>query len=212
MNPIGLAVMVIAGAAYLIYRNWDKIKPWFQGLWRGVVSIFNGTMAWFKGLPARFGEIGRNLIDGLIGGVTSRINAAREAIVGLGSKIKGWFSETLGIKSPSRVFTAFGGNIGEGAAIGITSSVSRVKGAVSKLSGAALSGVSAASQTLNAMTGGGGSAGGPARVEVTYSPTITVQGGGDVTGQVKKGLDLSLHELEKMIQRVMAEQGRRAYG
>lgn len=210
-NPIGLAIMVIAGAAYLIYRNWDRIKPWFQGLWRGVVSIFNGTVAWFKGLPARFGEIGRNLIDGLINGVMGKVNAAREAIVGIGSKIKGWFSETLGIKSPSRVFMGFGNNIGEGAALGIGGSVSRVKSAVGKLSGAAMSGVSAATSALGAM-GGAGGGGGDGKIEVTYSPTVNVQGGGaDVAGQVKQGLAMSMRELEDMIKRLMQEQSRRAY-
>jgi TP901 family phage tail tape measure protein len=210
-NPIGIAIMVIAGAAYLIYRNWDKIKPWFQGLWRSVVTIFNGTVAWFRGLPARFGEIGRNLIDGLINGVMGKINAAREAIIGIGSKIKGWFSETLGIKSPSRVFVGFGNNIGEGAALGISGSVSRVKNAVGKLSGAAMAGVSAASSTLNAMSGGSAGAGGTGKLDITYSPTVHVQGGSDIAGQVKRGLDLSLRELEQMIQRLMQEQARRAY-
>lgn len=32
MNPIGLAVAAIAGAAYLIYSNWEPIKMWFLNL------------------------------------------------------------------------------------------------------------------------------------------------------------------------------------
>lgn len=211
LNPIGLAVTAIAGAAYLIYRNWDKIVPWFRNLWSRVVAVFRSALAWHMGMSARFGQIGRSLIDGLIGGVMGKLGAARDAIVGIGSKIKGWFADTLGIKSPSRVFMGFGGNIGEGAAIGIGRSVSRVKGAVGKLSGAALSGASAASSALSAMGGGGGGAAGSGGISVSYSPTIQVQGGGDVAGAVKRGLDLSLRELEQMIQRVMNEQARRAY-
>jgi hypothetical protein len=42
MNPIGIAVAGIAGAAYLIYRNWEHIAPWFRGIWRDVKSIFGG--------------------------------------------------------------------------------------------------------------------------------------------------------------------------
>lgn len=38
-NPIGLiiaAVAALAAAAYLIYRNWDKIAPFFSALWEGI--------------------------------------------------------------------------------------------------------------------------------------------------------------------------------
>ena len=44
MNPIGLAVTVIAGGAYLIYKNWAGIKEWFKNLWAGTKEVF-GT-AW----------------------------------------------------------------------------------------------------------------------------------------------------------------------
>lgn len=32
-NPIGAVIMLIAGAAYLIYKNWDKLKGWFGTFW-----------------------------------------------------------------------------------------------------------------------------------------------------------------------------------
>lgn len=37
-NPIGLAVTVIAGGAYLIYKNWDKLKKWFGQFWDWISS------------------------------------------------------------------------------------------------------------------------------------------------------------------------------
>jgi hypothetical protein len=42
-NPIGAAVAVIAGAAFLIYQNWDGIVEFFRGLWASVTSIFEGA-------------------------------------------------------------------------------------------------------------------------------------------------------------------------
>lgn len=235
MNPIGLAVTVIAGAAYLIYRNWNMVKPFFVGLWNEVRTAFDGGITgigkllinWsplglfhkalagvleYFGvkLPSQFTDYGSMIVGGLIDGIESRFNAAKATLQEFGENIKGWFASTLGIKSPSRVFMAFGGNIGEGAAIGISNSVSRVQGAVGKLSGAALSGVSSASQKLDAMRAGGAAGGG--KFEITYSPTVQIQGGGgDVAGQVKEGLGLSLRELEQMIQRLVQEQTRRAY-
>ncbi|QTP60938.1 hypothetical protein HNO53_20800 [Billgrantia antri] len=43
-NPIGIAIGVIAGAAYLIYRNWDWIGPWFGKLWDGIKWV--ASAAW----------------------------------------------------------------------------------------------------------------------------------------------------------------------
>ncbi|HDR9240812.1 TPA: hypothetical protein QDB43_004573 [Burkholderia vietnamiensis] len=47
MTPIGLAitaaVVVIAGAAYLIYRYWKPISRFFAGLWNGVLQVVNSV-------------------------------------------------------------------------------------------------------------------------------------------------------------------------
>ncbi|XLM22754.1 phage tail tape measure protein, partial [Chromobacterium piscinae] len=40
MNPIGMAVMAIAGAAYLIYRYWTPIKAFFGKVWSAVDAAF----------------------------------------------------------------------------------------------------------------------------------------------------------------------------
>jgi hypothetical protein len=44
MNPIGLAVTVIAGAAYMIYKYWEPIKNFFGSLWDGIKNIFSSTI------------------------------------------------------------------------------------------------------------------------------------------------------------------------
>lgn len=44
MNPIGLAVTAIAGAAYLVYKYWEPIKNFFSGLWNGIKNIFSSTI------------------------------------------------------------------------------------------------------------------------------------------------------------------------
>jgi tape measure domain-containing protein len=43
-NPFGLIVVAaaaLAGAAYLIYRNWEPISNFFKGIWSKVANIFN---------------------------------------------------------------------------------------------------------------------------------------------------------------------------
>jgi phage-related tail protein len=49
-NPIGLAVAAIAGGAYLIYKNWDKVGPWFSSLWDGVRRTFGGVVDFVVGV------------------------------------------------------------------------------------------------------------------------------------------------------------------
>ncbi len=135
-NPIGVAVTAIAGAAYLIYRNWEPIKAFFSGLWQQVKDAFNGGLAsiaalllnWSpigliysairKGLgllgielPAKFTEFGSNLISGLMSGITNKLTALKETITGAGTGISNWFKDTLGIRSPSRVFISHGGDV-----------------------------------------------------------------------------------------------------
>lgn len=132
-NPIGIAVAAIAGAAYLIYRNWEPIKAFFGNLWAQVQEAFSGGIAgigalllnWSpigilysviqKGLsalglelPAKFTEFGGNLIQGLIDGLTARIDLLKDSVTSIGSSISGWFKDVLGIRSPSRVFAEHG--------------------------------------------------------------------------------------------------------
>ncbi|KMN33071.1 tail protein [Chromobacterium sp. LK1] len=242
MNPIGLLITGIAIGAYLIYRHWDKVKPWFQGLWAGVKAAFAGgiggvaklilnwsplglfykafagVMKWFGvSLPKNFTDFGGMLIGGLLNGIKAKIGAAKDAIVGFGQDVKGWFANTLGIKSPSRVFMGFGDNIAQGAAIGI----GRSSGLASKAAAGMASQTAAAAAVkrlgaAQAARGGGaaaGGAGGMSGVIIHFSPTIQVQGGTaeGVKGQINEALKLSLHELEQLIKRVTAQQARRAY-
>ncbi|WP_411839248.1 hypothetical protein [Paracoccus sp. ME4] len=61
-NPIGLAVAAVAGAAVLIYRNWDDVGPWFGRLWDGVRRIFGGFGDFVAGIFT--GDLSR-AVDGL---------------------------------------------------------------------------------------------------------------------------------------------------
>lgn len=240
MNPIGLAITGIALGAYLIYRNWDKLKPWFQGLWGeikaafaggigGIAALilnwsplglfykaFAGVMKWFDiDLPKNFTDFGANLIGGLVSGIKAKLGAAKDTIVGFGKDVKGWFADTLGIKSPSRVFMGFGDNIAQGAAIGIGRSAGLASKAAAGM--ASDTAAAAAAQRINAGRAGAGAAGaaasGTGGMTIHFSPTIQVQGGAAeaVKGQVTEALNLSLHELEQLIKRVSAQQARRAY-
>ncbi|MEK6388032.1 MAG: hypothetical protein V4797_25840 [Paraburkholderia tropica] len=130
MNPIGLAitaiVVVIAGAAYLIYRYWDQIRAGAVWAWDGVRGAIGGALSFFAGLPAQFATFGSNIISGLVNGLTNGLGTVKDAIVNVASSTVAWFKEKLGIHSPSRVFGELGGFISQGAAIGMEGEQGRI--------------------------------------------------------------------------------------
>lgn len=144
MNPIGLAITAIAGGAYLIYRNWDRVGPYFLGLWAEIKAGFSGGLGGiaatilnfspagllyraFAGalsylgvdLPAKFTDFGGMLMQGLANGIMSAAGAVKGAVVGAADSSIGWFKEKLGIHSPSRVFAELGGFTMAGLAQGL---------------------------------------------------------------------------------------------
>lgn len=50
LTPLGIALITIAGAAYLIYKNWDMVGPYFISLWKRIETALIG--AWNKIKPA----------------------------------------------------------------------------------------------------------------------------------------------------------------
>lgn len=233
LNPIGLAITAIALAAYLIYRYWEPIKGFFSGLWSEIKAGFDGGLAGIAELiinfsplglfyrafapvlgyfgielPGKFSEFGVMLVTGLINGISSMAGSAKDAVVGVGESIKGWFKDTLGINSPSRVFIGYGANLSEGAAIGITSRADLVRKAA--LGMAAGTAVSMAPPSLAAPgVTTGGTAG---SMTITFAPEIHVQGGGNVQGDVQKALQISYAEFERLMRQYQARTARRSYG
>ena len=129
-TPWGRALGLLATAAVMIYRNWDGIKGGLIAIWE---QLSGATAAWWArttagaaalwqtlvSLKDRFFTAGGDLMDGLINGITSRVQMVRDAIGGVADDVGAWFREKLGIASPSKVFMQYGGWISEGAALGI---------------------------------------------------------------------------------------------
>lgn len=44
LGPWGIVVAAIALAAFLIYKNWDRIGPFFMNLWNGIKDVFSSAV------------------------------------------------------------------------------------------------------------------------------------------------------------------------
>ncbi|QZS47686.1 phage tail tape measure protein [Enterobacter hormaechei] len=226
-----------------IKSAWGSVTGWFSGIWGsiktafngGIVSIgklimnwsplglfykaFAGVMSWFGvDLPKNFTDFGGNLIAGLVNGIGNKLAAAKDTIVNFGNSISGWFKETLGIHSPSRVFMGFGDNIGQGAAIGLQRTTPLAALAGQRLATEMTPDVpripspeimAAGYSGRGAATAGGGTSGG---IQVSFNPQFYLNGKETAAPAGLTGaLNMSLHELEKMLERLMAQKQRRGY-
>ncbi|QZA52579.1 phage tail tape measure protein [Pseudomonas sp. 2hn] len=185
MNPVAFAITAVvaalAGAAYLIYQNWDQVKAYFTNAWaeirsdfdRGVGGILNilgnfnpvglvyqafAAVMNYLGfeLPTRFTEFGNMIVNGLVNGLMSGLGQIKDAVSALGDSTIGWFKEKLGIHSPSRVFAELGGFTTEGLAMGLDDGVKAPLEAVNRM-GQQLTnaGTFAFKGTLREFNGGG---------------------------------------------------------
>jgi len=206
-NPIILIIVaiiaVIALAAYLIYTYWDEIKAAFwmavaaigaaweaikaffnAGLqtlsnwWNTIKQLFFAGLAWLGALPGKLFGIGENIIMGLVDGFMSKVTWLRDKVLGVAKDIAGWFSSALGIKSPSRVFMALGGYVGDGLAIGLdkgaAAPVQRITRIAGDMKAAFAAGAMAMPAAAGAATGGAGAAGG-ARGGMIHVGQVVIQ-------------------------------------
>ncbi|MEI7197536.1 phage tail tape measure protein [Pectobacterium versatile] len=96
MNPIGLAVTAIAGAAYLIYRYWEPISAFFKNIWLQVSQAFNaGWEALSNAVSGGVAGIAALLLDWSPFGVLYSIFA--NAVSELGIQLPGSLSELGGV-------------------------------------------------------------------------------------------------------------------
>ncbi|HBR4326869.1 TPA: phage tail tape measure protein [Klebsiella pneumoniae] len=226
-----------------IKSAWSSVTGWFSGIWGSIKTAFNGgivgigklimnwsplglfykafagVMSWFGvDLPKNFTDFGGNLIAGLVNGIGNKLAAAKDTIVNFGNSISGWFKETLGIHSPSRVFMGFGDNIGQGAAIGLQRTTPLAALAGQRLATEMTPDVpripspeimAAGYSGRGAATAGGGVSAG---IQVSFNPQFYLNGKETAAPAGLTGaLNMSLHELEKMLERLLAQKQRRGY-
>lgn len=211
----GLVSSVLGGFTSWLASLWAGIAGVASSIWSSIVSTVSGLLnmgigQWVQILlnfspfgllwtaftsalsllgiqvPEQFRSFGGFIMDGLIGGITGKLSALKDSVVGAATSAAQWFKEKLGIASPSKVFTQFGGWISEGAANGIAAGQAGVRAAALTMAGAAAAPVGA----MDSAGAGSAISSGPAmapRVAVSapaapssYSITIHAAPGMDV--------------------------------
>ncbi|WP_156566431.1 phage tail tape measure protein [Metakosakonia massiliensis] len=230
MTPLGRIISVIVGAVLLIYRYFEPIKKFFLGLWErikeifagGVLGItafildwsplgifykaFAGLMSWLGiDLPASFSEFGGKMISSLVNSLVKAFPVLGEVFSKIKSYIPDWLKKVIGISVEPQGAAIMPGVAGMALAGPVPPPLAT--GAKSPVTPSPLSvpPKTAAKPLILPPRAQG-------NVQVHFSPQVTVQGNGaNAAGEVNKVLALNKHQLEKLINDVMAQQQRRGY-
>lgn len=106
-NPITLIVAAVAAAGYLIYKNWEPLKKFFETHWKAIAIVFAPVMIALAPLIAAGKLIMDNwepikqffvdLWDGVTGAFTKAINWILDKIKWVGEKVEAF---SISVMSP----------------------------------------------------------------------------------------------------------------
>ena len=91
-SPLGIALIALAGAAYLIYTNWDKVGPFFMQLWERIQVAFASAWAAMQPTIEQLKAAFAMMIEKL----APRISAIGDAFMSAFAAVSAAFSENSG--------------------------------------------------------------------------------------------------------------------
>lgn len=125
---VALAAGLIENLPTLIVKTVEIMFALGQGLIAAIPQLLKALPEIFNALAEDFTsfdwagmlvDAGQDLINGLIGGITSMGQAAWEAVMGIGNSLIDGFKGLFGIASPSKVMKKLGIFVGQGTVIGL---------------------------------------------------------------------------------------------
>ena len=91
-SPLGIALMALAAAAYLIYTNWDKVGPFFMQLWQRIQTAFSNAWTAMQPTIERLKTAFYTLVDTL----APKIAAIGSAFMAAFAQVSAAFAEHSG--------------------------------------------------------------------------------------------------------------------
>lgn len=134
-NIIGLFINIVTGDWA---GAWENIKNIVSAAWTGIKAaltiIVEGILTVFKNVPSALFEVGKNIVEGIVLGITSMAGWLGNMVANfVKDNIVGTVKRFLGIASPSRVFAAIGREIVAGLAQGINESAGTAADEIKRL-------------------------------------------------------------------------------
>lgn len=201
-NPIGIAIMAIAGAAYLIYQNWGPISEWFSAMWARLTTSVSTFMTAIK--TGDWQSIGSWIITGIEMGLDAMTMGLYSKVKNIASGLVTTVKETLGIRSPSRIFAELGGFTMAGLEQGIDKGTGGPVGAVA----AAAKALTAAGAGI--LIGGSAMAGDMPMIDTRAplgqsAPAAPAGGGDSITIHVYAAPGMDEQALARMVEMKLRE-------
>ena len=136
LGPILSAIWLLITSTW--QRIWAFIGPTVTNIWTTIQNAFNNGVTWLSGLVSTMAQIGRDIISGLINGITERIGALTEKINSVKNTIVGGLKNALKVHSPSKVTMELGTFVTEGLAIGMQAELPTLKQASNQVASASI--------------------------------------------------------------------------
>lgn len=208
---VGIVLAAIAAIAAFVaiglylYNNWDAIAAWWRELWDGIALTVSNALTSLSGLWQSFKAFGANLIAGVITGITGKLTALKDTVLGAATSVRDWFKNALGIRSPSRVFMGLGGDVmaglDQGLDTGATGPLNRIRDLSGQLTRAMAVGATAPA-LLAASPAAAGPPTSPALTATapasgnTYNLTINVNGQSTPT-DIERAVRSAIERIER---------------
>ncbi|MBT2728399.1 hypothetical protein J7E63_15830 [Bacillus sp. ISL-75] len=112
-----------------IKKNWNQAIQDFKNAWSKAVKFF-------KGIDLK--SIGSDIIRGLVNGMSNMLQKVKDKAHEIAKTVKSAIKDKLKLGSPSKVTEEMGINVGEGLAIGIEDSLSKIRSVSNKMANAAI--------------------------------------------------------------------------
>ena len=119
-------------------RIWAFIGPIVTNIWTTIQNAFNNGVAWLTGLVSTMAQIGRDIISGLISGITEKIGALTEKITSVKDTIVGGLKNALQVHSPSKITMELGTFITKGLAVGMQAELPTLNKASNQVAAASI--------------------------------------------------------------------------
>ncbi|MEN3787394.1 phage tail tape measure protein [Aeromonas veronii] len=94
-TPIGwiiAGIAAIAAGAYLIYKNWDQLGPWFKSTWEQCKAATGEFWDYLKKLPEKALKIGKDIVSNIMDGITEKWKDLMAQVKSLTKYLPDWFT------------------------------------------------------------------------------------------------------------------------